>query len=76
MILTLELVEAEMLKRLLETSLIELRDEIHHTDQAAFKAELKTEELLRRRVIAKLQDVGASHAGMERTPARKAVSSS
>lgn len=76
MILTLELDEAEMLKRLLEASLIELRDEIHHTDHATFKAELKTEESLRRRVIAKLEGIGESHTGLESMPARKAVSSS
>jgi hypothetical protein len=54
MILTLDTGEAEMLKRLLENNLVELRDEIHHTDRTAFKAGLRTEETLLRSVLRKL----------------------
>ena len=54
MILTLDTREAEMLKRLLENNLVELRDEIHHTDRTAFKAELRAEEALLRAVLQRL----------------------
>jgi hypothetical protein len=62
MILTLEDREAEVLKRLLEHCLVELRDEIHHTDRAAFKEGLKAEEALLRNLVARLRSV----AGLER----------
>jgi hypothetical protein len=55
MILTLEDREAEMLRRLLEHCLVELRGEIHHTDRAVFKEELRAEEALLRNVVARLQ---------------------
>jgi hypothetical protein len=58
MILTLENQEAEMLKRLLEHCLRELRDEIHHTDRAGFKAELKGEEALLRNLLARFNAIG------------------
>ncbi len=54
MILTLETREAEILKRLLENNLLELRDEIHHTDRTAYKLELRAEEALLRGVLKKL----------------------
>jgi hypothetical protein len=63
MILTLENQEAEMLKRLLEYWLMELRDEIHHTDRPLFKAELRGQEVVLRNIIAKVGQ------GMETAPA-------
>jgi hypothetical protein len=69
MILTLEDEEAEMLKKLLDHCLAELRDEIHHTDRAAFKTRLKDEESLLRRMLGKLRthhlDTMGAEAGHE-----------
>ena len=46
--------EAELLEGLLERCLADLREEIHHTDRAAYKADLKADEVLMRSILAKL----------------------
>ena len=46
--------EAEILEGLLERCLSDLREEIHHTDHAAYKADLKADEALMRSILAKL----------------------
>jgi hypothetical protein len=53
--LCLDTKEAELLTRLLERSLEDIRREIHHTDRAAFKAVLKTDEVLMRDLLGKLK---------------------
>jgi hypothetical protein len=53
--LCLDTKEAELLTRLLERSLEDIRREIHHTDRAAFKAVLKTDEGLMRDLLGKLK---------------------
>jgi len=47
--------ETELLTRLLERYLEDIRREIHHTDRAAFKSALKTDEALMRDVLEKLK---------------------
>jgi hypothetical protein len=47
--------ETELLMRLLEHRLEELRREIHHTDRAAFKAGLKADETLLITILGKLR---------------------
>jgi hypothetical protein len=56
--LTLSRDEAELLEGLLERCLADLREEIYHTDRAAYKADLKADEALMRGILAKL----AAHA--------------
>jgi hypothetical protein len=56
--LTLNRDEAELLEGLLERCLADLREEIYHTDRAAYKADLKADEALMRSILAKL----AAHA--------------
>jgi hypothetical protein len=75
MILTLDTREAEMLRRLLGNNLVELRDEIHHTDRTAFKAELRAEEVLLRGVLQKL-NVPAQEGISATGPGPKQVSQS
>jgi len=51
--------ESELLLRLLEYRLGELRREIHHTDSRAFKAGLKADEALIEGLLAKLKTPAA-----------------
>ncbi len=46
--------EAELLEGLLERCLADLREEIYHTDRAAYRADLKADEALMRSILAKL----------------------
>ena len=47
--------ETELLAGLLERYLEDIRREIHHTDHAAFRAALKSDEVLMRKVLGKLK---------------------
>jgi len=47
--------ETELLLRMLEHRLEELRREIHHTDSRSFKTGLKADEALMERVLGKLK---------------------
>lgn len=47
--------ESELLTRLLERHLEDIRREIHHTDRASFKAVLKADEALMRDILIKLK---------------------
>jgi hypothetical protein len=47
--------ETELLLRLLERSLEDIRREIHHTDRAAFKAGLKADQELMQHLLLKLK---------------------
>jgi metal-dependent HD superfamily phosphatase/phosphodiesterase len=51
----LETKETELLTRLLERRLEDIRREIHHTDHAAFRATLKSDETLMRKILGKLK---------------------
>jgi hypothetical protein len=53
--LCLDLKETELLTRLLERRLEDLQREIHHTDRAAFKAVLKSDEALLRGILGRLK---------------------
>lgn len=50
----LEQDEADLLSGLLRNALADLREEIHHTQISAYKADLKLDEALLRRILAKL----------------------
>ena len=52
--ITLEQDEAELLSGLLRSALSDLREEIHHTQVSAYKADLKLDEALLRGILAKL----------------------
>ena len=52
--LVLDKDEAELLEGLLERCLADLREEIHHTDRAAYRADLKADEALMRNILSKL----------------------
>jgi len=47
--------ETELLAGLLERYLEDIRREIHHTDHAAFRATLKADEALMRKILGKLK---------------------
>jgi len=47
--------ETELLTRLLDRYLEDIRREIHHTDRASFKAALKADEALMRDLLGKLK---------------------
>jgi hypothetical protein len=47
--------ESELLKGLLERYLEDIRREIHHTDRAQFRAALKSDEALMRRLLERLK---------------------
>jgi hypothetical protein len=51
--------EVELLMRLLEQHLEDIRREIHHTDRAAFKAVLKSDEALMRDILGRLKTPAA-----------------
>ena len=53
--LYLDAKETELLMRILDHSLEEIRREIHHTDHAAFKLTLKADQELMQRIAAKLK---------------------
>jgi len=53
--LYLDAKETDLLMRLLDRSLEDIRREIHHTDHAAFKAGLKVDQELMHGIIAKLK---------------------
>jgi metal-dependent HD superfamily phosphatase/phosphodiesterase len=53
--LYLNVKETELLTRLLERYLEDIRREIHHTDRAVFKAALKADEALMREILGKLK---------------------
>jgi hypothetical protein len=53
--LCLDTKETELLTRLLERHLEDLRREIHHTDRAAFKAVLKADEGRMRDLLVRLK---------------------
>ena len=53
--LYLDAKETELLTGLVERYLEDLRREIHHTDRAALRAALKTDEALMRRILARLR---------------------
>lgn len=57
--LYLEARESELLMRLLEYRLGELRREIHHTDRRAFKEGLKADEAVIEHILAKLKTPAA-----------------
>jgi hypothetical protein len=57
--LYLDTKETELLAGLLERYLEEIRREIHHTDRAALRAELKADESLMRRILGKLKEPAA-----------------
>lgn len=50
----LEQDEAELLSGMLRSALADLREEIHHTQISAYKADLKLDEVLLRGILAKL----------------------
>ena len=60
--LTLTHQEAELLHDLLDRALMDLRQEIQHTDRKAFKANLKNEESQIRAILDRLPVVAAPHA--------------
>jgi hypothetical protein len=60
--LTLTHQEAELLHDLLDRALMDLRQEIQHTDRKAFKANLKNEEAQLRAILDRLPVVAAPHA--------------
>ena len=47
--------ETELLTRLLDRYLEDIRREIHHTDRAQFKAALKSDEVLMRNLLQRLR---------------------
>jgi hypothetical protein len=51
--------ETELLTRLLERYLEDIRREINHTDRAVFKAALKSDEALMRDLLEKLKTPAA-----------------
>jgi hypothetical protein len=53
--LTLNPQEAELLGRLLERAMMDLRREINHTDRGAFKAALKSDEILLQGILDRLR---------------------
>ena len=53
--LYLDAKETELLTGLLERYLEDIRREIHHTDRAQFKAALKSDEALMRRLLQKVK---------------------
>jgi hypothetical protein len=53
--LYLDAKETELLSGLLERYLEDIRREIHHTDRAQFKAALKSDEALMRKLLEKLK---------------------
>ncbi len=53
--LTLNGKETEFLMRLLQRSQEDLRREIHHTDNRAFKAALKADEALAQQLLERLK---------------------
>jgi hypothetical protein len=57
--LYLDMKEIELLTRLLEHRLEDIRREIHHTDLAKFKAVLKSEETLMRDLLGRLKTPAA-----------------
>jgi hypothetical protein len=57
--LNLDIKETELLTRLLERHLEDIRREIHHTDLAKFKAVLKSDEALMRELLGKLKTPAA-----------------
>lgn len=46
--------ESELLEGLLERCLVDLREEIFHTDRSVYKADLKADEALMKSILAKL----------------------
>ena len=53
--LNLDTKEMELLTGILERYLEDIRREIHHTDRAQFKAALKSDEALMRKLLEKLR---------------------
>ncbi len=53
--LYLDTKETELLTGLVERYLADIRREIHHTDLAAFRAALKSDENLMRKILGKLK---------------------
>jgi metal-dependent HD superfamily phosphatase/phosphodiesterase len=53
--LYLDTKETELLAGLLERYLEDIRREIHHTDHASFRAALKSDETLMRKILGKLK---------------------
>ena len=53
--LYLDTKETELLTGILERYLEDIRREIHHTDRAQFKAALKSDEALMRKLLEKLK---------------------
>lgn len=59
--LTLTTQEAELLHGLLERALMDLRQEIQHTDRRAFRAGLKADEERITAILARMPLVTAPH---------------
>lgn len=54
--LVLDKKEIDLLRRVLEHTLEELRREIHHTDSRAFRSGLRAEETALHRLLDRLKD--------------------
>lgn len=54
--LVLDAKETELLRRVLQHTLEELRREIHHTDSRAFRSNLRNEETALHRLLDRLKD--------------------
>ena len=50
--------EAELLEGILGRYLADLREELHHTDLPAFKADIKTDQALVQKVLNKFSSPG------------------